>query len=298
MVNLSQSLQHIVCSVIHPAFAGFPKDRRTTEPRGNLITSVLSTKIAVSIKVTKMLTYNDNTVLTQLFDPEAAPSAGITISQFLPEDPIIQDSTLLYQIRTAEKAIIRKVESVLQRPLSEATKGLDEARADLERLLSRHPEAAFLLNDFAQIVRLQHGDNLLLSTSAVSDSSIASKTLSSLNSAISLLTPSRPQDPLSPAQARTLAQAHTQRGALLHAASKALATNSKLMVTVPELKLCTAVELAEAASRDFFLGGRYGNEVAKGLAVHTNPTAKLCGQMVKEALRREMGTEVQVLPGV
>jgi hypothetical protein len=53
-----------------------------------------------------------------------------------------------------------------------------------------------------------------------------------------------------------------------------------------EVKWST-VEFEEAASRDFMMAGRYGNEIGKGLAVSTNPTAKLCGEMVKEAMRKE-----------
>lgn len=49
------------------------------------------------------------------------------------------------------------------------------------------------------------------------------------------------------------------------------------------------LDFEEAASLDFALGGRFGNEVAKGLAVSTNPTAKLCGQMVREAMKKEYG---------
>jgi hypothetical protein len=43
------------------------------------------------------------------------------------------------------------------------------------------------------------------------------------------------------------------------------------------------------ASRDFMLGGRYGNQIAKALAVATNPTAKLCGSIVQEAMSKEFG---------
>ena len=233
-----------------------------------------------------MLTLNDNTVLAQLFDPEAAPSSNIVVDPSLPEDPIIRDSADLSRIRSEEKTIIRKVESVLQNSLSEVTKGLEQARADLERLLEQHSQAAFLLNDYAQIVRLQYGDQILVSS--MKDRDLASKALNSLDKAIAILSPPTPHDAISPAQSRTLAQAYTQRGALLHAASKALTSNPSLRIIVPSLKLNTAVDLAEAASKDFFMGGRYGNEVAKGLAVHTNPTAKLCGQMVKDAMRREL----------
>jgi hypothetical protein len=49
------------------------------------------------------------------------------------------------------------------------------------------------------------------------------------------------------------------------------------------------LDFEEHASRDFAMGGRYGNEIAKGLAVSTNPTAKLCGQMVREAMKKEYG---------
>jgi len=49
------------------------------------------------------------------------------------------------------------------------------------------------------------------------------------------------------------------------------------------------VDFEDAASRDFVMGGRYGNEVAKALAVSSNPTAKLCGDMVREAMKREYG---------
>ena len=35
------------------------------------------------------------------------------------------------------------------------------------------------------------------------------------------------------------------------------------------------------------LGGRYGNKIARQLSVQTNPYAKACGAIVKEALRKE-----------
>jgi hypothetical protein len=46
--------------------------------------------------------------------------------------------------------------------------------------------------------------------------------------------------------------------------------------------------LEEMASHDFFLGGRYGNKAAQQLAVQTNPYAKMCGAIVKEAMRKEV----------
>jgi hypothetical protein len=49
-----------------------------------------------------------------------------------------------------------------------------------------------------------------------------------------------------------------------------------------------ADQLEEMASRDFFFGGRYGNKVAQQLSVQTNPYAKMCGAIVKEAMRKEV----------
>ena len=41
----------------------------------------------------------------------------------------------------------------------------------------------------------------------------------------------------------------------------------------------------EMASRDFAMGARYGDEDARAMAVRTSPYAKLCGEIVKEAMR-------------
>jgi hypothetical protein len=48
------------------------------------------------------------------------------------------------------------------------------------------------------------------------------------------------------------------------------------------------------ASRDFFVGGRYGNKIAQQMSVQTNPYAKMCGAIVKEAMRKEMNGDTGV----
>lgn len=42
--------------------------------------------------------------------------------------------------------------------------------------------------------------------------------------------------------------------------------------------------LERMAGRDFQAGGRYGNAIAKQMAVQLNPYSKMCGEIVKEAL--------------
>lgn len=46
-------------------------------------------------------------------------------------------------------------------------------------------------------------------------------------------------------------------------------------------------ELEELASTDFASAARFGDEVAREMSVRTNPYAKMCGAIVKNALREE-----------
>ncbi len=70
--------------------------------------------------------------------------------------------------------------------------------------------------------------------------------------------------------------------------AKALALNgAELRLEEGREKQWKVTEWEENASRDFMVGGRYGNEIAKALAVAANPTAKLCGEMVREAMKKE-----------
>ena len=119
----------------------------------------------------------------------------------------------------------------------------------------------------------------------------ALSTVSDLKQCIVLASPERPQDAVSPAQGKLLAQAYTQLGALYYAASKDLDEVENGESLVEEFGGWTKDQFEEEASRLFYLGGLYGNEVAKALAVHTNPHAKLCGSIVKEAMRKELAMQ-------
>jgi hypothetical protein len=46
--------------------------------------------------------------------------------------------------------------------------------------------------------------------------------------------------------------------------------------------------LEERASHDFSMAGKYGSELARAMAVRTNPYAKMCGAIVQTAMRNEM----------
>lgn len=251
------------------------------------------------------LTGNDKIVLSQLFDAEAAPTSNILVDRSLPDEPRFENRQLLAGIKEKEAAIIIRVEAALKNPghFSDREIALKEAYDALTSLTTAFPGCASVRNNRVQVLRLQRGDDLIVpqveGEISYSILSLGCTALADLNSAISLLSPSTPQAAVSPGQCRTLAQAYTQRGALYYAASKTLASDARLplvTVPVPALALWTATDFEQAASRDFFMGGRYGNEVAKALAVHTNPTAKLCGQMVQEAMKREYGVSPRMSP--
>ena len=249
------------------------------------------------------LTSNDSDILSKIFDPESAPSGGVLVDASLPPDPYITDTQTLETVKSKEKAIIQAVEDVLRDPtLSDGKDAtLMTAYAEISALIDQYPQYASARNNRAQLFRLRYGDDVLVSNASSIKDDSAQLTIATLqedlNTSISLLSPKTPQTAVSPAQCQTLAQAHTQRGALYHAAAKSLAKTQghqqaadgphDSRAVVEPLATWTPEDFDEAASRDFFMGGRYGNEIGKALAVHTNPTAKLCGQMVQEAMKRE-----------
>ncbi|KAH7370744.1 hypothetical protein BKA65DRAFT_23618 [Rhexocercosporidium sp. MPI-PUGE-AT-0058] len=257
------------------------------------------------------LTQHDLSILEKIKDPESSPSAPLLIDSTLPRDPNITNDETYLKISQIERSIISSIQTIelqiaglkpqtSESPLSpylECVRRLDE-------LIDEYPNYASARNNRAQALRRIYGDSLLvmnpnspsspentLDPSPLETTLLSASTtiLTDLSTAITLLTPSNPFSPLSPQTAKTLSQAYTQRGALYHLTAKALAANGaelRISETRKEAGWKT-VQFEEAASRDFMVGGRFGNEIAKALAVAANPTAKLCGEMVKEAMRKE-----------
>jgi len=257
------------------------------------------------------LTKHDLDVLEKIKDPESGPSSPLLIDSSLPRDPHVTDSGLYQLITQEERRIISSIQqlelqasglepdhihqSILPQYLS-CVRRLDE-------LIAAHPNYASARNNRAQALRRIYGDGMLLQTSLPSAAALplhpsataaevisASKTvLTDLDTAISLLTPQTPFASISAQAAKTLSQAYTQRGALYHLTAKHLPVGaSGLRIDESRREAAwTRLEFEENASADFTRGGRYGNEIARALAVGTNPTAKLCGEMVREAMRKE-----------
>lgn len=117
----------------------------------------------------------------------------------------------------------------------------------------------------------------------------AVRALDDLEKSISLLSPATLSTAISPQAARTLSMAYTQRAAIYLRTSKLLSDRSLDVDEARSEAKWAKVEFEQAASHDLAFGGRYGNQIAKGLAVSVNPTAKLCGQIVREAMKKEYG---------
>lgn len=257
------------------------------------------------------LTSHDQLILEKIHDPESGLSAPVLVNPELPRDPHITDPTLYQTITQKERDIITSIQTV-ELQLAGLNSALPESPLSqylgcvksLDSLVEEYPDYASARNNRAQALRRIYGDGVLVQNSSkgpedaqVLDTeasettllSVSSTILNDLTTAIILLTPITPYSPLSPQAAKTLSQAYTQRGALYHLTAKRLSsTGADLRIDGSRKETSwKAVDFEENASMDFMLGGRFGNEIAKALAVSTNPTAKLCGEMVKEAMRKE-----------
>lgn len=262
------------------------------------------------------LTQHDLSILDKIKDPESAPAPRLVIEDSLPRDPHVTDPTQYDQVTARERTIISSIQALeLQiagwRPSSSPVPVLSQyldCVKSLDALIDEYPDYASARNNRAQALRMIYGDAMLVSTSSGHEEALpdeppvldptatdatlisaSSTILTDLTTAITLLTPPTPFSPLSPSAARTLSQAYTQRGGLYHLTAKRLAlVGSTLRIDASRREAAwSVVEFEENASRDFQMGGRFGNEVAKAMAVSANPTAKLCGEMVKEAMRKE-----------
>lgn len=232
------------------------------------------------VAATAALSSNDAKVLSALFDPESSPSASIKIIPQPPQSlPHISESLLPTLQAEERKAIL---------PLNTEAPSPDDANAAIEALsalIEQHPWYASAYTNRAQALRLRIEDEEKMFESQHIETVEA--LFGDLSRAIVLATPASPQDPLSPLQARLLATAHTHRGYLLLKAAKT-AGEGKLEKGPKEVNGRDKDSLEEVASREFFLGGRYGDKMAKEMAVRTNPYAKMCGAIVKQAMREEM----------
>ncbi|KAI1344001.1 hypothetical protein F5Y15DRAFT_184147 [Xylariaceae sp. FL0016] len=261
---------------------------------------------------TGSLSRRDLNVLEKIKDPEYTPLMGVTVDPNLPKDPNVTDSSTYEHVARKEREIVHLLQQLEMRLASlnsTATAKLiqdyRERVQDFGDLISEYPKYASVRNNRAQALRRLFGDKMLLpgiqdpaalipDASDIERTQAADTTLSDLDEAIKLLTPQNTVAPISIQAGKTLSLAHTQRAAIFHMTAKVMQPESVILGSKRKEASWSKIDFETAASRDFSLGGRYGNDIAKGLAVNTNPTAKLCGEMVREAMKKEYGPEFAV----
>lgn len=255
------------------------------------------------------LSRRDIHVLEKIKDPESNPAAGVVIDPSLPRDPHVTDSAAYESLVQRERAIIQDIQSIETRLAQSHAHDADETAVEafrrsisqLNRLISEEPKYASARNNRAQLMRRLYGDAMLLNITTAMPMPLiaepdpserkraAATALDDLQLSIALLTPATMHTPISPQAARTLSMAHTQQAAIFLKTSKLLPDR---LLDVDEARpeaQWAKLDFEEVASRELAYGGRYGNQIAKGLAVSVNPTAKLCGQIVREAMKKEYG---------
>jgi tetratricopeptide (TPR) repeat protein len=201
------------------------------------------------------LSVRDTRVLGLLFDPEAqqSPTDTHTVTQ----------TTLNAELTTEELSEIRHIE---RHAVQLAEQGaMEEAELLLSRMIQKYPNGRpSLWNNRAQVRRLSKN---------------VSGALEDLSQAIHLATPAL-LNATSSDYVNVLSHAHSHRATIYMLLARG-EISGVLENESPE-------RLEEYASRDFAMAGKYGSELAKAMAVRTNPYAKMCGAIVQSALRKEM----------
>lgn len=224
------------------------------------------------------LSANDKRILNALFDPETLPSSvaaaksNSVIDDALPSHPTISPPQLS-ELEAQQNDLVRHITS------SSSQADIEVAIQQEADLITSHPSypSAYLNRAMLQRMKLESSSpdtgSIFASPEADIDAIFAdiSRAISSSLSTSSATTS------VSPYQARILRTAYSHR-AYLYLKAAELGMNWKGK---------GKSELEELASTDFASAARFGDEVAREMSVRTNPYAKMCGAIVKNALREE-----------
>ncbi|KAK7187074.1 hypothetical protein DPSP01_005868 [Paraphaeosphaeria sporulosa] len=236
--------------------------------------------MAISTSTTT-LSANDARILNALFDPETLPSSVAaaqstsTIDDSLPPHPAMPSSQLS-TLEAQQNELVRHITS------SSSISSVEAAIKQQDEIVSSHPSYPSAYLNRAMLRRML----LESSLPKEADASIFSSPepdldalFSDLSRSISTCLPSSSSasTSVSTYQARILRTAYSHRAYLyLKAAELGIEWRGK-----------GKSELEEAASADFAGAARFGDEVAREMSVRTNPYAKMCGAIVRNALREE-----------
>jgi hypothetical protein len=230
---------------------------------------------AVFSTMSTTLSSRDNLVLQNLFDsplPAARASSGtVSLPHFI--EPVFD------AIRPREQDILRPLAGSQHDNVAVAS-----VIQDLSKLIDEHPQYASAYVNRAQAARLLLPVESLFSFDHASESA---RIFNDLGRGIELASPQSPSGSTSPHQREVLAAAYTHRGFLLLKAAD-MVKNGQAVHGLDILASSTATGIEEIASNDFARGGSYGDALGKQMAVKTNPYAKMCGAIVRDALQEEI----------
>lgn len=233
--------------------------------------------------VNTSLSANDARILNALFDPETLPSSvakskdASAIDDSLPPHPTISSAQLSI-LETQQNDLVRQI------PSDSSTRTIDSAVKSLDDIISSWPKypSAFLNRAMLRRMKIEASLSKEANIFSAPQSDIESLFID-LAQVIHLSLPaSSPTAPVSPYQARMLRTAYSHRAFLyLKASEKGI-----------ELKGLGKSDLEELASKDFAAAARFGDEAAREMSVRTNPYAKMCGAIVRNALKEERKGEM------
>lgn len=229
------------------------------------------------------LSANDARILNALFDPETLPSSvarskdASAIDDSLPSHPTIS-SPQLSALESQQNQIVQQASS------SSSSDTMGAAIETLDNIIKSNPTYPSAFVNRAMLQRMRIEATLPANHNIFSAPTTEIEALfTDLECAIRLSRPaSSPTSAVSSYQARILRTAYSHRAFLYLKASE----------TGAELKGLGKSELEELASKDFAVAARFGDEAAREMSVRTNPYAKMCGAIVKNALREERKSEM------
>jgi hypothetical protein len=224
------------------------------------------------------LSSRDNLVLQSLFDPEASSAPATDKSPATKSLPHFEEHVF--------SAVEKREQSILQ-PLANEQQSksvVESVIQKLSQLIDEFPHYASAYVNRAQASRLLIDVDDLFSCGQASESA---QIFQDLSRGIELATPLDSSGTASTHQSKVLATAYTHRGFLLLKVAD-MAKNGRDVHGLNSVKSSNATGIEETASEDFVRGGRYGNALGKQMAVRTNPYAKMCGAIVKDALQQEI----------
>jgi hypothetical protein len=226
------------------------------------------------------LSSRDNLVLQSLFDPEASSTPATNKSPATTSLPRFTEHVF--------SAIEKREHSILQ-PLANEQQSksvVESVIQKLSQLIDEFPQYASAYVNRAQASRLLIDVDDLFSSEHAFESA---RIFDDLSRGIELATPSDSSGGASAHQSKVLATAYTHRGFLLLKVAD-MVKNGRAVHGLDGVKSSNAAGIEETASEDFARGGRHGNALGKQMAVRTNPYAKMCGAIVKDALQQEIAS--------